>query len=162
MKTRSSRVASIQSLPDTVRTTATMNRALQHVRSTMDICNRQRRTRSSPVGGVQILPCPLDLDCSSDSRCRLPEPGQPKQGSPPYRGGGMHAGVQWPPAGSCCGHLSSAPAPGRPARLRPTSFAAGKKNRGRRPTAVAVAAVKTWRGADLTGRALAASIVAAW
>ena len=57
----------------------------------------------------------------------LPEPGQPKQGSPPYRGGGMHAGVQWPPAGSCCGHLSSAPAPGRPARLRPTSFAAGKK-----------------------------------
>jgi len=47
------------------------------------------------------------------------------------------------------------------ARLRPTSFAAGK-NRGGRPTAVAVAAVKTWRGADLTGRALAASIVAAW
>jgi len=29
------------------------------------------------------------------------------------------------------------------ARLRPTSFAAGK-NRGGRPTAVAVAAVKTW------------------
>jgi len=117
MKTRSSRVASIQSLPDTVRTTATMNRALQHVRSTMDICNRQRRTRSSPVGGVQILPsgmgiapAPRDLDCSSDSRCRARlSPG--RQSRARRRTGAVACMPAWPPAGSCCGHLSSAPAP---------------------------------------------------